>query len=90
MEEGLTDYRCPDHFKHGLTPHDERCHNHASAVQQICHNAHCRLLGCPRALSGIQRHKDGVSLIGPRNLIETALLIYGDSLFHLIFPEEGS
>lgn len=68
---------CPPHVGTLLTPTDVACHNHASNLQQTFHNAHCRLLGCPRALAGSERH-DGMPTHEARNAIEW-LLKLGDS-----------
>lgn len=64
--------KCPEHMGMGLTPKDSECHNHSSDTQQMFHNAHCKVMGCPHALSGKERHDD-MPTIEPRNVVEKIL-----------------
>lgn len=63
---------CPPH-RGGAGITDMVCHNHESVTQQGFHNLHCRMLACPRALSGASRHLDNVPTFGPRNKLERFL-----------------
>jgi hypothetical protein len=64
--------KCPEHLGTGITPKDSECHSHESNTQQTLHNLHCRVIGCPHALSGEERHGD-VVIVKPRNVVERAL-----------------
>jgi len=64
--------KCPEHRGTGLTPTDFECHSHSSNTQQGFHNLHCRVIGCPHALSGSERHPDE-PIIKPRNTMEIFL-----------------
>jgi len=64
--------KCPEHIGTFLTPTNTKCHSHESKLQQVFHNFHCKLLGCPHALSGKEKHLD-VEIFPPRTLIESVL-----------------
>ncbi len=62
---------CPKHG--GITPAHPVCHGHVSDAQQGFHNLHCRCLGCPLALRGLNRYSE-VEHLTPRNWLERLLL----------------
>jgi hypothetical protein len=64
--------KCPEHLGTGITPKDSECHSHESDTQQKLHNLHCRVIGCPHALSGGEKYEE-VPTVAPRNTVERAL-----------------
>lgn len=67
--------KCPNHLGTLVTPTETLCHAHVSNMQQRFHNMHCRLIGCPRALKGIERYAS-VQVNEPRNFTEKILRFF--------------